>query len=86
MDLGMLTHLHTLLIKDLPLIDPPPPIPNLGTHTVLSYLQLKHKSTLPITSMRVVVIGPEKVGKTTLLSRLRGENGQIAPTKGLEVS
>jgi leucine-rich repeat kinase 1 len=85
-ELGLLAHLHTLVIKDLPLTDPPSPIPSLSTQTILSYLQFKHKSAQSITSMRVVVVGPESSGKTSLIMRLKGESGQTTATKGLEVT
>ena len=85
-ELGLLTCLHSLLIDNLPLTDPPAPIPSLGTQTLLNYLHFKHMSSQPLNSMRVVVVGPEKAGKTSLINRLRGENvEEVLPTKGLEV-
>ena len=81
-----MSHLHTLLLNDLTLSDPPDPIPSLGTQAILSYLHYKHKSSQAITSLRVVLVGPESVGKTSLVARLKGDPiDGINPTKGLEV-
>lgn len=39
-----------------------------------------------MSSLRVVIVGPEKVGKSTLIARLKGDNTTDIPlTKGLEV-
>ena len=86
-EIGQMNELHTLLIEGLPLVDPPPPIPSLGTQTLLNYLHFKSMSCQPLNTVRMIVIGPEKVGKTHLLNRLRGDgDDSITPTKGLEVS
>ena len=85
-ELSNLTRLHTLLIQDLPIVDPPPPLPSLSTQTLLSYLRFKQASSQPLDAMRVVIVGPQNAGKTSLVCRLRGEsNMKISPTKGLEV-
>ncbi len=82
-----MTELHTLLIEDLPIVDPPTPIQSLGTRTILNYLHFKSISSQSLNYMRVVVVGPNKVGKTSLLNQLRGEgHDDVMPTKGLEVS
>lgn len=82
-----MNHLHSLLLEGLDLLNPPHPIPSLGTQTILSYLHFKYLSSQQHSSMRVVVVGPEKAGKSCLISRLKGESDvSIAPTKGLEVS
>lgn len=68
-------------------MDPPPPIPSLGTQILLRYLHLKSLSSQPLNCMRVIVVGPTKVGKTTLLNCVRGDGDVKALlTKGLEVS
>ena len=86
-ELGRLKELCTLLLKNVPLLDPPPPIRSLGTTAIQNYLQFKSVSSQPLNCMRVVVVGPEKVGKTCLLNHLRGDNSDddVMPTKGLEV-
>ena len=85
-ELSNLTRLHTLLIQDLPIVDPPPPLPSLSTQTLLSYLRFKQASSQPLDAMRVVIVGPQNAGKTSLVCRLRGEsNMKVSPTKGLEV-
>lgn len=79
--------LTTLLIEGLPLVDPPPPIPTLGTQIIRRYLHLKSQSSQPLNCMRVIVVGPTEVGKTMLLNCIRGDSDTKAvPTKGLEVS
>lgn len=81
-----MSQLRTLLLKDLPLLDPPPPIQTLSTQSLLSYLHFKHQSSQAMSSLRVVIVGPEKVGKSTLIARLKGDNTTDIPlTKGLEV-
>lgn len=85
-ELGLMTHMHSLLLNGLSLSDPPDPIPSLGTQPLLSYLHYKHKASQAIASLRVVVVGPESVGKTALVARLKGDGIEgINPTKGLEV-
>ena len=85
-ELGLMTHVHSLLLNGLSLFDPPNSIPSLGTQPLLSYLHYKHKASQAITSLRVVVVGPESVGKTVLVARLKGnEIVGINLTKGLEV-
>ena len=67
-------------------MDPPPSIQNLSTQSLLSYLHFKHQSSQVMSSLRVVIVGPEKVGKSTLIARLKGDSSTDIPlTKGLEV-
>jgi len=76
----------TFLLDGLGLANPPPLTTKWGSHFLLHYLSLKQRAAVPWSSLRVVMVGPKAVGKTTLLAKLRGE-GAIAttPTKGLEV-
>ncbi len=86
-ELGHLKELCTLLLEDVPLLDPPSPITSLGTDAIQRYLNFKSISSQPLNCIRVVVVGPEKVGKTCLLNHLRGNtnDNDVMPTKGLEV-
>ena len=85
-ELSNFAHLHTLLIQGLPIVDPPPPLPSLSTQTLLSYLRFKQASSQPLGAMRVVIVGPQSAGKSSLVYRLKGDsNTKIYPTKGLEV-
>lgn len=85
-ELSNFAHLHTLLIQGLPIVDPPPPLPSLSTQTLLSYLRFKQASSQPLGAMRVVIVGPQNAGKTSLVCRLKGDsNTKVSPTKGLEV-
>ena len=48
--------------------------------------RFKYVSSQPLSSMRVVVVGPQSAGKTALVAKLRGEGfTNKTPTKGLEV-
>ena len=48
--------------------------------------RFKYVSSQPLSSMRVVVVGPQSAGKTALVAKLRGEGfASKSPTKGLEV-
>ena len=72
-ELSNLTRLHTLLIQDLPIVDPPPPLPSLSTQTLLSYLRFKQASSQPLDAMRVVIVGPHTASqpRPSLVRRLR---------------
>ena len=79
-------HLLSFQFDSLVLTDPPPLTAKWGSHSLLHYFSLKQKDAVPWSSFRVVVVGPKSGGKTTLLTKLRGEGAvSIAPTKGLEV-
>ena len=79
-------HLMTLLLDGLVFTDPPPLTTKWGSQFLLHYLSLKQRAVVPWSSLRVVMVGPKAVGKTTLLAKLRGEGAiTTTPTKGLEV-
>ena len=85
-ELCQMRHLLSFQFDSLVLTDPPPLTAKWGSHSLLHYFSLKQKDTVPWSSFRVVVVGPTSGGKTTLLTKLRGEGPvSIAPTKGLEV-
>ena len=80
-------HLLSFQFDSSVLTDPPPLTAKWGSHALLHYFSLKQKDAVPWSSFRVVVVGPKSGGKTTLLTKLRGEAVvSTAPTKGLEVS
>ena len=77
--------LVTLLLEDLPLIDPPSFVVEEGPKAILNYLKLKLSNKLLWSSWRVVVIGHYRAGKTSLISKITG--GCMPDTnKGLDVS
>ena len=86
-ELCRMRHLLSFQFDSSVLTDPPPLTAKWGSHALLHYFSLKQKDAVPWRSFRVVVVGPKSGGKTTLLTKLRGEAVvSTAPTKGLEVS
>ena len=64
--------LDILLLDGLSLVDPPTLVLGKGPKAILQYLKLKLESQTLWSSVRVVVIGPHRSGKTTLVSKLMG--------------
>ena len=85
MELSRMTKLTTLLLEGLSLIDPPFFVVEEGPQAVLHYLRLKLGNKLPWSSLRVVVVGPQRSGKTTLISKITGA-APTDPSKALDVS
>ena len=80
--------MQTLLLDGLSLTDPPAYIAALGTKAVLSYLRLKKSSSCVCNGLRVVVVGPQRGGKSSLVTKLKTDTSSspvINHTKGLEV-
>ncbi len=84
-ELGRMRELTTLLLQGLSLTDPPLYIVGEGPQAVLRYLRLKLKSRLPWSSLRVVLVGPQYSGKTTLVSKITGA-ATTDSSKALDVS
>ena len=57
-----------------------------GTAAILDYMRGKLEHNSPWGSMRVIVVGSQGSGKTSLVKKLRGEGSSVASTKGLDVS
>lgn len=82
-ELSNMDQLKTLLLQGLPLTDPPFFVVKEGPQAVLHYLSLKLNSS-PWSSLRVVVLGPQFSGKTTLISKITGTSPNA--DKALDVS
>lgn len=83
-ELSNMDQLKTLLLQGLPLTDPPFFVVKEGPEAVLHYLRLKLNSRSPWSSLRVVVLGPQFSGKTTLISKITGTSPNA--DKALDVS
>ena len=83
-ELSRMTKLTNLLLQGLTLMDPPYFVVEEGPRAVLHYLRLKLQSHLPWSSLRVVVVGPQHSGKTTLVSKITGTT--VDSSKALDVS
>ncbi len=79
-------HLNTLLLDSLSLDDPPTFVVEEGPQAILQYLRLKLVNQSAWGSVRVVVVGPHRSGKSTIVSKLTGVHSrnkralQVSPT------
>jgi Leucine-rich repeat (LRR) protein/GTPase SAR1 family protein len=85
--LGELTALDVLHLTGNPLMTPPPEIVSAGAQAVVSFLAEMGRDPIRQWASKVVVVGEGRVGKTSLLRALRGEdhNPHEASTHGLTV-
>ncbi|WP_405906967.1 COR domain-containing protein [Streptomyces sp. NBC_00828] len=86
--LGNLRQLETLGLDDVPLSSPPPEVVSAGAKAIVTFLAETHADPVRQWSSKVVVVGEGRVGKTSLLRALRGENHNPHEdsTHGLTVS
>lgn len=77
-------HLNTLLLDEVTLADPPTFVVEEGPQAILQYLRLKLVSQSAWGSIRVVVVGPHRSGKSTVVSKLTGLSTRN--NRALEVS
>ncbi len=80
-------YLRSITVDPCSLSDPPAVVARWGPIPLLRYLKLKQSLTVPWNSLRVIFVGPQGSGKTSLSAKLRGEgmSSTCIPTKGLEV-
>ncbi|MGW4895104.1 COR domain-containing protein [Kitasatospora sp. NPDC004240] len=85
--LGALPHLSELNVEGNPLLFPPPEVVAAGPATIRSFLASAQSDPVRQWASKVVVVGEGRVGKTSLLRALRGEqhNPREETTHGLAV-
>ncbi|XP_072321953.1 leucine-rich repeat serine/threonine-protein kinase 1 [Eucyclogobius newberryi] len=71
-ELGQLSNLWQLDIENLNITNVPPNVQREGTMSVLAFLRAHLRKAEPCRLLKMVVIGPPRQGKTTLLEALRG--------------
>ncbi len=72
--IGTLQHLIDLRLDGNPLSSPPPEVVAAGARAVVTFLAETQEDPVRQWSSKVVVVGEGRVGKTSLLRALRGEN------------
>ncbi len=77
--------IKVLLLKGLVLTDPPFFVVEQGPRAILHYFRLKLESKVPLSCLRVAVVGPHLSGKTSLISKITG-TPTPARDKALDVS
>ncbi len=79
--IGTLTNIKSLLIRGNSITSPPVEILDLGTKSVLDYLQAKLEATVNEWSCKLFVVGKGGAGKATLLDALGDQTREIEPEK-----
>jgi len=79
--------MSSIHIDGLKLIDPPLFIAQQGFQSINKYMKQKAEANTSWNCLRLVIVGPEKSGKTFLSARLRDVKFQNpGPTKGVQVN
>ncbi|XP_064192700.1 leucine-rich repeat serine/threonine-protein kinase 1 isoform X1 [Anguilla rostrata] len=79
-ELGQLSNLWQLDIEDLNISNIPPEVKKEGPAAVLGYLRAHLRKAEPCKLLKMIVVGPPRQGKTTLLEALQtGRVGQFLP-------
>lgn len=79
--------LTRLKLKNMPkLIQPPPSVVSKGLPDIMSYLSQLHKGQERMYRLKLMIVGQENVGKTTLLkSLMRNKNDRQVSTDGIDI-
>ncbi|GAM18438.1 hypothetical protein SAMD00019534_016130 [Acytostelium subglobosum LB1] len=77
--MGLLTQLTTLNLNNNPLKTPPPEIRSQGIQAILNYLVDLIKGQEQCYRMKLMIVGQENVGKTSLLKALRDKKRKLPP-------
>ncbi|XP_036399603.1 leucine-rich repeat serine/threonine-protein kinase 1 isoform X1 [Megalops cyprinoides] len=81
-ELGQLSNLWQLDIEDLNITNIPPEVKKEGPAAVLGFLRAHLRKAEPCKLLKMIVVGPPRQGKTTLLEALQtGKAGQFLPAE-----
>ena len=82
--IGQLTHLKMIKLKGNLLEDPPPEIVQQGTKAILNYLNEKLKGLDHIYEAKLLIVGEERAGKTSLMKSLTIPQYQLEDEQSTE--
>ena len=86
-EMGRLSNLNKLLMKGLKDLSDPPRNMQRDARDCIRYINSRLRSTRKVFRMKLMLVGKQNRGKTTLVSRLQGlEAGQNQSTVGVDVS
>ena len=84
-EMGLLEKLQTLNLTGLKLKDPPEQYRK-SAKDLVAYLKSKLRKAKPFYSMKLMLVGRENRGKTTLVARLQGRDYRNQSTVGVDIS